>query len=108
MIRTELTGMLPGAIRKVEELLAATANLNPQVTRGYDSTTGKDSFFYWGAACRITCGTMATLKTKAKALGFTWLSDDGDVAFTSGLTIGDFQTFRVNGELELMPAKEAM
>jgi len=108
MIRTELTGMLPATIRKIEELLDVSIPLNPQVVKGYDSTAGKDSYYYWGAACRIQCADMAALKASAEALGFLWLSDDGDMAYTNGLTIEDFQTFRVNGNLELTPEKEGM
>lgn len=105
-IRTELTGMLPAVIKKTEELLAAAATLSPQVVKGYDSTAAKDSFAYWGAACRIQCVDMKTLKEAAENLGFSWLSDDGDLAYTNGLSIDDFQTYRVNGDLELTPEKE--
>ena len=106
MIRKELTGMLPGAIVKVEELLESAAALNPVVIRGYDAAAGQDSLFGWGAACQINCDKPATLKTKAVALGFTWLSDAGELAYTNGLTIDDFKTYRVNGDLELTPEKE--
>lgn len=105
-IRTELTGMLPGAIRRFEELLITTADLDPQVVKGYDSTAGKDNFAYWGVACRIQCTDMAVLKASAGKLGFLWLSDEGDLAYTDGLSIDDFQTFRVNGDLELTSEKE--
>lgn len=118
MIRSEFTGMLPGAIEKYEELLAIpeVAALDPVVVKGYDASAGKNSFFYWGAACRISCSDMAQLKNitslglggtlpapVAKSLGIVWLSDDGDMAYTGGLSIDDFKTFRVNGNLELMP-----
>jgi len=106
MIRKELTGMLPGAIRKFEELLEAISDLNPIVVKGYDATTGKDSFFSWGVACRIQCDNSTSLKTIADNLGFTWLSNDGDLAYTNGLIIDDFKTYRVNGELELSPGVE--
>ena len=106
MIRQEFTGMLPAAIDKFEELLQAVAELNPKVEKGYDSTAGKDSYFYWGAACRITCDNMTLLKNKAEELGITWLSDDGYMAYTNGLDIDDFKTYRVNGNLELMPEQE--
>ena len=49
MIRKELTGMLPAAIEKFEELLTVAEDLSPVVTKGYDSSTGLDSFFVWGA-----------------------------------------------------------
>ena len=107
-IRKEFTGMLPGAIQKFEELLTAVAELNPVVAKGYDVTQGKDSFFYWGVACRITVAPddMDELKAEAEGLGITWLSDNGDMAYTNGLTIEDFKTYRVNGDLELTPEKE--
>ena len=107
-IRKEFTGMLPGAIQKFEELLVAVAELNPVVVKGYDVTQGKDNFFCWGAACQITVAPddMDELRSDAEALGITWLSDNGDMAFTNGLTIEDFQTYRVNGDLELMPEQE--
>ena len=108
MTRNEFTGMLPGAIAKFEELLTKVAALNPVVVKGYDSTAGKDSFFAWGAACQITVAPddMDELQLEAEGLGITWLSDNGDMAYTNGLTIEDFKTYRVNGDLELMPEKE--
>lgn len=106
MIRTELTGMLPAAIRAVEELLETTADLNPKVVRGYDSTAEKGSYFYWGVACRIQSSAPTKLKAAAKKIGFLCLNDEGDLAYTDGLSIDDFQTYRVNGELELTPEKE--
>jgi hypothetical protein len=106
MIRQEFTGMLPAAINTFEELLDAVAELNPRIEKGYDPAAGRDSFFYWGAACRITCDDMPALQSEAKTLGITWLSDDGDMAYTNGLDINDFKTYRVNGNLELMPEQE--
>lgn len=108
MIRKEFTGMLPGAIEKFEELLYAAAALEPKVVAGYDASKGKDSYFYWGAACRIQCEDMEVLKAAADELLILWLSDEGDLAYTNGMSIDDFQTFRVNGNLELMPEKEGM
>ena len=107
-IRQELTGMLPGAIQKFDELLSAVAGLSPVIIKGYDVTQGKDSYYYWGVACQITVAPddMDELQLEAEALGITWLSDNGDMAFTNGLTIEDFKTYRVNGDLELMPEKE--
>jgi len=106
-IRKEFTGMLPGAIQKFEELLVAVAELNPVIAKGYDCTTGKDSFYYWGVACRITVAPddMDDLEAAAEELGITWLGD-GDMAYTNGLTIEDFKTYRVNADLELTPEKE--
>jgi hypothetical protein len=108
MIRQELTGMLPGAIEKFEDLLAAAADLEPAIHKGYDASADKNSFFHWGAACRMQCADMEALKAAAEALGITWLSDDGDMVYTNGLSIDDFQTYRVNGNLELTPEKEEM
>ena len=107
-IKKEFTGMLPGAISKFEELLAEVAALNPVIVKGYDVTQGKDSFYYWGVACRITVAPddMDELQSEAEALGITWLSDNGDMAFTNGLTIEDFKTYRVNGDVELTPEQE--
>lgn len=105
-IRMELTGMLPAVIVKVEELLQMAAALDPVVTKGYDPGAGKGSFFYWGAACRVECVDMKALKSAAQKLGFLWLSETGDLAYTDGLSIDDFQTFRVNGDLELTSEKE--
>ena len=106
MIRREFTGMLPAVIDKFEELLADVAELNPVVVSGYDVTAGRDSFFYWGVACRIQCEDMTELKSAAEAISILWLSDDGDMAYTDGLSIDDFQTYRVNGNLDLVPEGE--
>ena len=109
-IRKEFTGMLPAVIGKFEDLLAlpGVAALNPVVVKGYDHTAGQDSFSFWGAACRITVAPddMADLRASAESLGITWLTDDGDMAYTNGLDIDDFKTYRVNGNLELTPAEE--
>jgi|GEM_PF-1082127 len=101
-IRTEFTGMLPVAISKFEELLDVAKALNPKIVKGYDSTAGKDSYFYWGCACQITCSDMDALKVLAESLDILWADDDsGEMAFTNGLDIDDFKTYRVNGNLEL-------
>jgi len=107
MIRFEFNGMLPAAINKFEELLLLVADLNPQIIKGYDSTAGKDSYFYWGCACQITCSNMSSLKDFAESLDILWADDDsGEMAFTNGLDITDFKTYRVNGNLELTPEIE--
>jgi len=106
-IRTKFNGMLPAAVEKFEELLEAASNLDPQVIKGYDSTTGKDSYFYWGCACQITCSDMSALKDLAESLGILWAEDDsGQMAYTNNLDISDFQTYRVNGQLELTEETE--
>ena len=108
MIRKEFTGMLPGAIEKFEELLTTVTELNPVVLSGYDSAAGKDSFAYWGCGCRIQADDMEALQKETESLGIAWQSDDGDMAYTKGLTVDDFKTFRVNGALELTPEKEGV
>ncbi len=105
-LRKEFTGMLQASIDKFEELLKEVENLNPKVVKGYDSYAPKDNFFYWGCACRITCSDMKKLKEKAESLGIVWLSDDGDMAYTKGLQINDFRTYRVSGELKLKPVEQ--
>lgn len=105
-IRQKFAGMLPEAIEKFEELLAAVEASNPQVIKGYDPSVGQGSFFYWGAACQVQCADMEQLRTAAEGMGIIWLSDDGEMAYANGLTIEDFQTYRVNGDLELAPERE--
>jgi hypothetical protein len=39
-------------------------------------------------------------------LGIT-IQEDGSLAYTNGLTIDDFKTYRVNGQLELMEVENA-
>lgn len=104
-IRAEFTGMLPAAIEKFEQLLSSFAGA--AVKKGYDSAAGPGSFFYWGCAVRMEAGDMEALKSAAQDAGIVWLSDAGDMAYTNGLTINDFKTYRVNGNLELMPEEEA-
>lgn len=106
-VRQELTGMLPAVIARVEALLAEVRHLNPVVVRGYDSTAGEDSFYSWGAAVRIKCDDTKGLHAAAKRLGFLSLSDDGDLAYVKKLTLKEFKTYRVGGDLELAPEKEA-
>lgn len=103
-IEKEFTGMLPAAIAKFEKLLIAIPDAT--IEKGYNVDAGKDSFFAWGCACRITANDMANLKSKAEMMDITWLSNDGDMAYTNNLTINDFKTFRVNGDLVLMSEEE--
>lgn len=107
-IRQEFNGMLPGAIVKFESLMLSVSGLNPVIAKGYDCSAGRDSFFAWGCAAQITCDNMTTLRSEAEAIGITWLDDNGSMTYTNGLDIEDFQTYRVNGNLELMPAEEGM
>jgi len=103
-IRREFTGMLPAAIDKFEELITLAKDLNPIVVKGYDASQGEDSFFFWGCACQVTCSNMSKLKALAESLDILWATDDlGCMAYTKGLTIEDFKTYRVSGDLELMP-----
>jgi hypothetical protein len=109
-IRKEYVGMLPAAIQKFEELLALPGlpAIKPFVAKGYDHAAGQDSYFHWGVACRIAVAPddRAILRAQSEALGITWLSDDGDMAYTNGLDIDDFKTYRVSGSLELTPEEE--
>lgn len=106
-VRLEFNGMLPAAITKFEELLLAAKDLNPQIIRAYDSSAGKDSYFYWGCACQIKCSNMTSLKEFAESLDILWSQDDsGEMAFTNNLDIDDFKTYKVNGNLELTPEIE--
>lgn len=103
MTRKEFTGMLPAVIAKFEELMAQVSGINPVVVSGYNAAAGADSFARWGAGCRIRCDDMAALQTAAEGMAITWMSDDGDMAYTAGRTIADFQTYRVTGSLEMAP-----
>jgi len=47
-IRKEFTGMLQAAIDKFEELIVLSAQLNPVILKGYDSSQGEESFFFLG------------------------------------------------------------
>jgi len=105
-IRKEFTGMLPAAIEKFEQLIEASAALIPRIVRGYDCNVGKDSYFSWGCAATISSNDEQKLRKAAEKLGITWLADDGSMAYTAGLTIDDFKTYRVDGALQLTPEKE--
>ena len=106
-MRQEFTGMLPAAIDKFESLLtqATAKELNPVITKGYDVTQGKDSYFYWGCACSIQCDDALQLEIDAENLGIECLGNSS-YAYTNGLDIDDFKTYRVNGNLELMQEQE--
>jgi len=105
----------PLQLKDARVLKSAAADLSkPKILKGYDASMGKDSHFYWGVACRIQYADMKALRSEAEALGITWLSDDGDMAYVDGLKIDDFKSFRVNGALkltmatEILPKKEGM
>ena len=105
-MRKEFTGMLPATVEMFEGLLLGLQDLDCVVQEGYNCNAGQDSYSYWGCAARIQCSDMGVLRSRAEALGVTWLSDDGTMAYTNGLTIDDFHTYRVNGNLELVPEEE--
>lgn len=93
--------------KETEALKSSAAELSkPKILKGYDASMGKDSYFYWGVACRIQYADMKALRSEAEALGITWLTDDGDMVYMGGLLISDFKTFRVNGTLKLASAME--
>ena len=104
----ELTGMLPFVIRKIVQLgkdLQAQG-VKFSLVRGYDAESSKDGFHYWGCGVDIECTDYVQLRKAAKSIGFTWTdvkcSHSGHLEFTNELTIKDFQTFRVNGDLKLV------
>lgn len=127
-MREEFTGMLPAAIEKFEELLKAVPK--SRVVRGFHGAAGYDDLRSWGVVCNIE-GDLESLKTAAIKLGIDWLGGEkssvADVAFdsaktaaeklgvsvkeshafayTAGLKIDDFKTFRVDGNLKLMDEK---
>jgi len=50
---------------------------------------------------------MAELKRCAELLGILWSDDDsGCMAYTNNLSIDDFKTYRVNGDLILVEEEE--
>lgn len=99
-------GMLPAAISTFNKLLAVCDDLDPVVFSGYNAKTDIKDFAHWGCACVVKCKDMVTLKKTAEELGIIWISDTGEMAYTNDLKIEDFLTFRVNGNLELMPEEE--
>ena len=102
-MRDEFTGMLPAAIVKFEALLDVVPGT--RVTRGFSSAGGEDDLRTWGVVCDLSNADMETLIGKAEKLGIEHLGN-GVFAYTGGLTIEDFKTYRVNGSLELMPEPE--
>jgi len=104
-MRDEFTGMLPGAIEKFEALLDAVPGT--VVTRGFSGAGGEDDLRTWGVVCDLANPDMGALAAEAEKLGISVL-DDGSFAYTNGLTIDDFKTYRVNGSLELMPDEEVL
>ena len=60
-----------------------------------------------GGLTLIDPADMGALTAAAANLGISVL-DDGSFAYTNGLTIDDFKTYRVNGSLELMPDEEVL
>jgi len=91
-----------------EEMKSAASDPVPRILKGYGTSEGKNSYFSWGVACRMKHADMKALRSEAEALGITWLTDDGDMAYTGGLLISDFKTFRVGGALKLTAATETL
>lgn len=104
-MRREFNGMNPTAIVKFEELIAAISDHNPVVTSRYSGADGEDSFATWGVVCSISCSNEAAKAAACESLGII-IQDDGSLAYTNGLTIDDFKTYRVNSNLELMSEEE--
>lgn len=86
---------------KFEDLLSAVPNA--RVVKGFQGGR-HDDLRTWGVVCDIA-GNAPTIRAKAEELGITWLGGNS-YAFMNGLTIDDFKTYRVNGDLELMPEEE--
>ena len=102
-MRDEFTGMLPGAIAQFEELMERVPGT--VVTRGFSGQGGEGDLRTWGVVCDLSAPDMDLLVVEAGKLGIVRLKD-GSFAYTNGLTIDDFKTYRVNGSLELMPEEE--
>jgi len=95
--------MLPGAIARFEELMDKVPGT--VVTRGFSGQGGEGDLRTWGVVCNLSNPDMGALVAEAEKLGIAAL-EDGSFAYTNGLTIDDFKTYRVNGSLELMPEEE--
>ena len=102
-MRDEFTGMLPGAIARFEELMDKVPGT--VVTRGFSGTGGEGDLRTWGVVCDLSAPDMGLLTAEAEKLGIVHL-EDGSFAYTNGLTIEDFKTYRVNGSVELIPEEE--
>ena len=105
-MRDEFTGMLPGAIVKFEELMERLEGLNPKIQAGYGIHGDENDLRSWGVVCNIKCDDAELLAQECADLGIT-IQEDGSLAYTNGLTIADFKTYRVNGQLELMEVDNA-
>jgi hypothetical protein len=99
-MRDEFTGMLPGAIIKFEELLELVPGT--RILKGFSGAGGEDDLRTWGVVCDLKNTDMELLISTAKSLGIIY---DGEFSFayTNNLTLDDFKTYRVNGDLVLMP-----
>ena len=104
-MRVEFTGMLPGAIEKFEQLMTRLAALNPKIVDGFSSHGDENDLRAWGVVCNIECDDEKVLLTEAAGLGIT-VQADGSLAYTAGLTIDDFKTYRVRADLTLAEEEE--
>ena len=102
-MRDEFTGMIPAAIVKFEALLDVVPGT--RVTKGFSGAGGENDLRTWGVVCDLSNADMETLINEAEKLGIEHLGN-GEFAYTGGLTIDDFKTYRVNGDLELIPEPE--
>lgn len=105
-MRSEFTGMLPGAIEKFEALYDAldSAGLNPRITGGYSGHGDESDLRTWGVVCDMQCADRARLETEAAILGIV-IQPDGSLAYMNGLTVADFQTYRVGPDLAFSTAE---
>lgn len=106
-MRDEFTGMLPGAIVKFEELMARLAGLNPKVQAGYGVHGDDNDLRTWGVVCNIKCDDAGILVQECTALGII-IQADGSLAYTNGLTLADFQTYRVGADLTINTEMEVL
>ena len=99
-MREEYTGMLPGAIEKFEQLMTRLNGLNPRVVDAYASHKDENDLRTWGVVCNIVCDDAEQLADAAADLDID-IQEDGSLAYTNGLTIDDFKTYRVQANLTL-------
>ena len=98
-MRDEFTGMLPAVIVKFEELMARLPN--PKIQAGYGIHGDENDLRSWGVVCNIKCDDAEVLVQECADLGIT-IQADGSLAYTNGMTLEDFKTYRVNGDLTMI------
>lgn len=98
------TGMLPEAIKQCEALIAAlkARGIEAKVASNYHHHGDDDDLRTWGVVADIACADSKALAEESAKIGIT-IQKDGSIAClkSSGktLTIADFKTNRINGDL---------